>query len=94
MILCVNHLNWTDIHILGASLPLSHRPWWVAKIEMFENRLANWWLREMQVIPIKRGRRSVRVQPEHRRKIGGGIPLLALPDLRRRLPARRIQRSD
>ena len=26
MILCVNHLSWTDIHILGASLPLSHRP--------------------------------------------------------------------
>ena len=42
MILCVNHLNWTDIHILGASLPLSHRPWWVAKIEMFENRAASW----------------------------------------------------
>ncbi|KPV51714.1 glycerol acyltransferase, partial [Kouleothrix aurantiaca] len=58
MIVAVNHINWTDIHILGASLPLSHRPWWIAKIEMFLNRGVTWWLRQMQVIPIKRGKRD------------------------------------
>ena len=54
-VLASNHINWTDIHILGAALPLSHRPWWLAKIELFNGRFATWWLREMQVIAVRRG---------------------------------------
>ena len=59
MILATNHIHWTDIHILGGSLPFSHRPWWIAKIEMFLNPAISWWLRTMQVIPIKRGKRDM-----------------------------------
>ncbi|HEU5099195.1 MAG TPA: lysophospholipid acyltransferase family protein [Roseiflexaceae bacterium] len=80
MILAVNHLNWTDIHILGASLPLSHRPWWIAKVEMFLNPLASWWLREMQVIPIKRGKRDTAAMEASEQALHDGAVLIVFPE--------------
>jgi 1-acyl-sn-glycerol-3-phosphate acyltransferase len=80
MILAVNHLNWTDIHILGASLPLSHRPWWIAKIEMFLNPLASWWLSEMQVIPIKRGKRDSAAMEASEQALRAGAALIVFPE--------------
>jgi 1-acyl-sn-glycerol-3-phosphate acyltransferase len=59
MILAVNHLNWTDTYILGASLPLWLQPTWMAKAELFANPLAAWWLRAIHVIPVKRGQRDL-----------------------------------
>jgi 1-acyl-sn-glycerol-3-phosphate acyltransferase len=59
MILAVNHLHWTDTCVLGASLPLSLQPTWLAKAELFDNPVAGWWLRAIQVIPVKRGRQGV-----------------------------------
>ena len=80
MILAINHINWTDIHILGASLPLSHRPWWIAKIEMFQNPLATWWLRQMQVIPIKRGRRDMAAMDASEQALREGAVLVIFPE--------------
>lgn len=80
MILAVNHINWTDIHILGASLPLSHRPWWIAKIEMFLNRAITWWLREMQVIPIKRGKRDTAAMDASETVLREGGVLIVFPE--------------
>lgn len=80
MILAVNHLNWTDIHILGASLPLSHRPWWIAKIEMFLNRAITWWLRQMQVIPIKRGKRDTAAMDASETALREGGVLVVFPE--------------
>ena len=79
-VLAVNHLNWTDIHILGASLPLSHRPWWIAKVEMFGNRLAAWWLREMQVIAIRRGKRDLAALQLGEAALRAGAPLVIFPE--------------
>src|SRR3954453_16435231 len=59
MILAVNHLHWTDTCVLGASLPLSLQPTWLAKAELFAHRLAAWWLRAIQVIPVNRGRQGL-----------------------------------
>jgi 1-acyl-sn-glycerol-3-phosphate acyltransferase len=56
MILAVNHLHWTDTFALGASLPLSLRPTWMAKAELFANPVVAWLLRAIQVIPVSRGR--------------------------------------
>jgi 1-acyl-sn-glycerol-3-phosphate acyltransferase len=58
-VLAANHLSWLDIPILGASLPLAYRPWWVAKIEVLINRPIAWWMRQMRVIPIRRGKRDI-----------------------------------
>jgi 1-acyl-sn-glycerol-3-phosphate acyltransferase len=79
-VLAVNHLNWTDIHILGASLPLSHRPWWIAKIELFGNRLLAWWLREMQVIAIKRGKRDLAALQLGEEALRNGAALVIFPE--------------
>jgi 1-acyl-sn-glycerol-3-phosphate acyltransferase len=59
MILAVNHLHWTDTYILGASLPRSLQPTWLAKEELFAHPLAAWWLRAIQVIPVSRQRRDL-----------------------------------
>lgn len=59
MVVVVNHINWTDILILGGSLPLSHRLSWVGKVEIFINPLVAWFFRQMKVIPIKRGKRDL-----------------------------------
>ena len=80
MILAINHLNWTDIHILGASLPLSYRPWWVAKVEMFLNRPVNWWLKQMQVIPIKRGKRDTAAMEASEQALRNGAALVIFPE--------------
>lgn len=57
--LATNHLHWLDILVIGTSLPLRYRPWWIAKIELFDNRFAAWWFRTMQVIAIRRGKRDL-----------------------------------
>lgn len=59
MIVAANHLSWTDIHIIGASLPYSHRLSWLAKAELFQKPLAIWWLNAMEAIPVQRGKRDV-----------------------------------
>lgn len=80
MIVTINHVSWTDIHILGASLPLSHRPWWIAKIEMFLNPLVTWWLRQMQVIPIKRGKRDMAALDASEQALAEGAVLIIFPE--------------
>jgi 1-acyl-sn-glycerol-3-phosphate acyltransferase len=79
-VLAVNHLNWTDIHLLGASLPLAHRPWWIAKVELFGSRLIAWWLREMQVIPIKRGKRDLTALVAAEDALRAGAALVIFPE--------------
>ncbi len=55
VLLVVNHLNWTDVYVVGGSLPTSYRPTWFAKKEVFRNPLVAWFLRAMNVIPLDRG---------------------------------------
>lgn len=80
MILVVNHLNWTDIHIVGASLPLTYRPAWIAKIEIFINPFVVWWLRTMQVIPIHRGQRDMRALADAEAVLRRHKPLIIFPE--------------
>jgi 1-acyl-sn-glycerol-3-phosphate acyltransferase len=80
VVLASNHVHWTDVHILGASLPLSHRPWWIAKIEMFLNPVVTWWLRNMQVIPIKRGKRDMAAMEAAEDALRAGAALVIFPE--------------
>jgi 1-acyl-sn-glycerol-3-phosphate acyltransferase len=75
MILAVNHLHWTDTCVLGASLPLSLQPTWMAKAELFAHPVAAWWLRAIQVIPVSRGRHglSALVAAEEALKSGAAL---------------------
>lgn len=58
MVLVCNHIQWHDIPLIGWGLPLSHRPWWLAKVEIV-NSLFGRWFKMMQVIPVKRGQRDI-----------------------------------
>lgn len=58
MVLVVNHIHWHDIPFIGWALPLSHRPWWLAKVEIV-NSAFGWWFHLMHVIPVKRGQRDI-----------------------------------
>jgi 1-acyl-sn-glycerol-3-phosphate acyltransferase len=80
MVLAINHLHWLDILIIGASLPLSHRPAWIAKTEIFANRLVAWWFREMMVIPIKRGQRDLTALVAAEDALKAGAALIIFPE--------------
>jgi 1-acyl-sn-glycerol-3-phosphate acyltransferase len=80
MVLAINHLHWLDILIIGASLPLSHRPSWIAKIEIFASRPAAWWLRQMMVIPIRRGQRDTAALAAAEDALKAGAALVIFPE--------------
>jgi 1-acyl-sn-glycerol-3-phosphate acyltransferase len=80
MILATNHLHWLDILIIGASLPLPHRPSWIAKIEIFASRPAAWWLRQMMVIPIRRGQRDMAALSVAEDALKEGAVLVIFPE--------------
>lgn len=80
MVLAVNHVHWLDIVILGASLPLSHRPVWIAKTEVLSNRFTDWWFRQMGVIPIKRGQRDIAALNAAEQALKDGVVLAIFPE--------------
>lgn len=80
MILAVNHLHWSDILVVGASLPLSHRPWWVAKVELFNRPIVAWWFRTMHVIPIRRGQRDLAALEAAEEALKQGAVLIMFPE--------------
>jgi 1-acyl-sn-glycerol-3-phosphate acyltransferase len=51
-------VQWHDIPTIGWGLPLSHRGWWFAKVEVVDGLFGKWFTM-MQVIPVKRGQRDI-----------------------------------
>lgn len=78
--LAVNHLHWLDILVLGTSLPLAHRPHWIAKIEIFENGFAAWWFRTMGVIPVHRGKRDLTAMKAAEQALQNGVVLIVFTE--------------
>jgi 1-acyl-sn-glycerol-3-phosphate acyltransferase len=80
MIIVMNHINWIDIPVIGALLPIAYRLSWLAKSELFENPVVSWWFRQMNVIPIKRGRRDLAALETSADALRGGAVLLIFPE--------------
>lgn len=80
MLIAMNHVNWMDIPVVGALLPFEYRLSWVAKSELLHNRFANWWFRQMQVIPIRRGKRDLAALETMAGALKGGAVLLIFPE--------------
>src|SRR3954465_9387297 len=76
MILAVNHLHWIDTCVLGASMPLSLQPTWMAKAELFTHPVAAWWLRAIQVIPASRARQGLSALAAAEGALKGGAALI------------------
>jgi 1-acyl-sn-glycerol-3-phosphate acyltransferase len=80
MVIAMNHVHWSDIPLIGTMLPFSYRLSWVAKSELFRNPLAAWWFRQMNVIPINRGKRDVAAMDTMAQALRDGAVLLIFPE--------------
>ncbi len=80
MIIVMNHINWLDIPVIGALLPFEYRLSWLAKSELFAHPIAAWWLRQMNVIPIRRGKRDLAALDTATDALKAGAVLLIFPE--------------
>ena len=80
MIIAMNHVNWLDIPIVATLLPFSYRLSWMGKAELFAHPVANWWLRQMKVIPIRRGKRDMAAMDTVITALREGAVLLIFPE--------------
>jgi 1-acyl-sn-glycerol-3-phosphate acyltransferase len=80
MVVVMNHIHWLDIPIIGDLVPFNYRLSWLGKRELFENPIAAWWLRVMNVIPIKRGKRDVAAMADVVQALQNGAVLLMFPE--------------
>lgn len=80
MLIAMNHVHWMDIPVIGALLPFNYRLSWVAKSELLGNRFAEWWFRQMQVIPIRRGKRDLAALEAMSNALKAGAVLLIYPE--------------
>ncbi len=75
-----NHLHWTDVHVVGSSVPWSHRPWWLGKSELFNKPLAAWWLTQQHVVPVRRGRGDSAALDAAEQGVRDGAVLVVFPE--------------
>lgn len=80
IVIAMNHIHWLDIPMVGALLPFRYRLSWLAKSEIFQNPLFAWWLRVMNVIPIKRGKRDLAALDAAVGGLRDGAVLLIFPE--------------
>ncbi|NNJ11307.1 1-acyl-sn-glycerol-3-phosphate acyltransferase [Chloroflexales bacterium ZM16-3] len=80
MIVVMNHINWVDIPAVGALLPFAYRLSWLAKVEVFDNPTTRWFFQNMNVIPIKRGRRDLAALDASVEALRAGAVLLIFPE--------------
>jgi 1-acyl-sn-glycerol-3-phosphate acyltransferase len=52
----------------------------LAKVELFQSRAAAWWLREMQVVAIRRGKRDLSALEACENALRAGAPLIIFPE--------------
>ncbi len=79
LVLACNHVQWHDIPMIGWGLPLSHRGWWFAKVEVVDGLFGKWFTM-MQVIPVKRGQRDIQAIDRAAEKVKEGAVLVVFPE--------------
>ena len=79
LILAVNHVQWHDIPLIGWAVPLSHRPWWFAKVDLVDGIFGKWFTM-MQVIPVRRGQRDIQAIERAAERVADGAVLVIFPE--------------
>jgi 1-acyl-sn-glycerol-3-phosphate acyltransferase len=90
MILVANHIHWHDIPFIGWGLPWSHRPWWLAKVEIV-NSVFGAWFTMRQVIPVRRGQRDLQALDRSAEVARNGGIVVIFPEGTRSLDGKLLQ---
>lgn len=80
MIIVTNHVDWIDIIALASIVPISHRLSWFGKAELFESKLGNWFFREVDVVPVKRGRGDLEAMKKAANMLKSGAVFAFFPE--------------
>ncbi|MEI7768869.1 MAG: lysophospholipid acyltransferase family protein [Chloroflexales bacterium] len=80
MIIAMNHISWIDILAVGGLLPFAYRLSWLGKAELFDHPISRWFFRNMNVIPINRGRRDMAALDTSVEALRAGAVLLIFPE--------------
>jgi 1-acyl-sn-glycerol-3-phosphate acyltransferase len=80
MIIAMNHISWVDTLAIGALLPFSYRLSWFAKSELFANPVVAWWFRQMNAIPVRRGKRDLQAMDAVVAAVKAGAVMLIFPE--------------
>jgi 1-acyl-sn-glycerol-3-phosphate acyltransferase len=80
MVIAMNHIHWLDIFAVGVLLPFDYRLTWLGKSELFQNPLASWYFRNMQVVPVQRGKRDLAALQTSIELLKDGAVMLIFPE--------------
>lgn len=81
-VLAANHVSFLDPVVVGVSCP--RRLSYMARHDLFCNRLASWFLSSLEIFPVKRDAVDLSAIKEALRRLRSGTPLLLFPEGRRR----------
>jgi 1-acyl-sn-glycerol-3-phosphate acyltransferase len=82
-ILASNHESNADPFILGASLPCSKWFSYLAKKELFENKISGWYFRRIHAIPLDRSEADTSTIRTTLKILKSGRPMVLFPEGRR-----------
>jgi 1-acyl-sn-glycerol-3-phosphate acyltransferase len=80
MLIVMNHINWVDIIAVGTLLPFEYRLSWLAKSELLDNPLGRWFFSNMQVVPVRRGKRDIAALETGAQVLKDGAVMLIYPE--------------
>lgn len=87
-VLAANHISSLDPWALGYPLWPRRRLRWMAKVEVFENRLVRWILQTGGAFPVRRGEHDQQAIQTAIRVLRAGDVLVMFPEGTRRRPGR------
>lgn len=79
-LLCPNHASDIDPVLIGLCLPIDYHLHFMAKVELFQNRLLGWFLRALGAFPVNREGTDIQAVKTAMKVIHEGENLLIFPE--------------
>lgn len=80
VLLCPNHASDIDPVLIGLCLPIDYHLHFMAKVELFQNRLLGWFLRALGAFPVNREGTDIQAVKTAMKVIHEGENLLIFPE--------------
>ena len=78
--ICANHSDWFDPILVGDAVGLNPMMRTMAKQELFEKKLANWFFRKLGAFPVRRGENDLSAIRTALKTLSSGQRLLIFPE--------------